>query len=49
MEESAIRKYEVVKQYYNLGLWTEQKVRNAVVKGWITAQEFTEITGKSYQ
>ena len=41
-------KYETVKKYYDMGLWDEAKVRNAVVKGWITAEEFKMITGKTY-
>lgn len=41
-------KFETVKRHYNMGFWTEEKVRNAVVKGWITADEFTAITGKNY-
>ena len=41
-------KFETVKKYYDLGLWTEEQVRNAVVKGWITAAEFKTITGKKY-
>lgn len=41
-------KYETVKNYWNLGLWNEQKVRNAVAKGWITPTEFKIITGKDY-
>ena len=41
-------KYETVKRYWNLGLWNEQKVRNAVAKGWITSAEFKVITGKNY-
>ncbi|MBR0076320.1 MAG: XkdX family protein [Synergistaceae bacterium] len=41
-------KFEEVKAYYDMGVWSEKKVRNAVVKGWITAEEFTTITGKSY-
>ena len=41
-------KYEEVKKYYNMGMWSEKKVRNAVVKGWITAEEFELITGKKY-
>lgn len=41
-------KYETVKNYWNLGLWNEQKVRNAVAKGWITPAEFKIITGKDY-
>lgn len=41
-------KYEVVNTYYKNNLWTIEQVRNAVVKGWITALEFKEITGKRY-
>ena len=40
-------KFEKVKEYYNTGLWSDTKVRNAVGK-WITEQEYTEITGKPY-
>lgn len=42
-------KYDKVKNYYDKGLWTIDMVRNAVVKGWITADEFTEITGQPYE
>lgn len=41
-------KYEKVKGYYDSGLWNEDKVRNAVVKSWITEDEYTEITGLPY-
>ena len=41
-------KFEIVKKYFDMDMWTEQKVRNAVIKGWITAKEFKEITGKKY-
>ena len=41
-------KYDTVKRYYSLKLWNDAKVRNAVVKGWITEAEFAEITGKAY-
>ena len=41
-------KYEMIKGFYDQGLWSETKVRNAVIKGWITASEFKEITGKDY-
>lgn len=42
-----------VKNYYNTivngeRLWNEAHVRNAVVKGWITEEEFNEITGEDY-
>lgn len=41
-------KYDIVKQYYDLGMWSEGRVRNAVVKGWITAEGFCAICGKEY-
>ena len=42
-------KYNKVKNYYDKGLWNIEMVRNAVVKGWITEEEFTEITGEPYE
>lgn len=42
-------RYEKVKKYYNLGLWNIERVRNAVVKKWITKEEFEEITGEEYE
>lgn len=41
MEHS--KKFETVKRYYDMGFWSEAKVRNAVVKGWITEEEYNEI------
>lgn len=41
-------KYEKVKLYYEKGYWTIAQVRNAVVKQWITAMQFEEITGEAY-
>lgn len=38
-------KYAEVEKYYRLGLWTKQKVKKAVSKGWITAEEYAQITG----
>lgn len=43
------KKYDMVKKYYDEGLWNITRVRNAVVKGWITAEEFEEITGIPYE
>lgn len=40
-------KYELVKDYYDRGLWSAQRVRNAVGK-WITAEEYDAITGEAY-
>lgn len=42
-------KFELVKGYYDSGLWKKKAVRNAVVKGWITADEYEEITGEIYE
>ena len=39
---------EKVKKYYDLGLWPEARVKNAVVKEAITAEEYKAITGKTY-
>ena len=47
MEEHS-RYFEKVKNYYDMKVWNETRVRNAVVKGWITEEEFEEITGEEY-
>lgn len=46
MERST--KFKHVITYYKRGLWDEKRVRDAVGKGWITAEEFAEITGSTY-
>lgn len=38
-----------VKRYYDAGVWSRARVKNAVYKGWITAAEFGEITGEEYR
>lgn len=40
--------FEKVKRFYILKVWNETRVRNAVKMGWITEEEFTEITGNVY-
>lgn len=35
--------YEKIKKWYKQGLWTDEKVLQAVMKGVITAQEATKI------
>lgn len=42
------RNYEKVKGYYDGGYWNEMRLKNAVAKGWITENEYTEITGNKY-
>ena len=47
MAQSA--KYAMVKEFYDTGVWSEPRVKNAVVKGWITEAEYKSITGKTYK
>lgn len=42
------KNYEKVKNYYNKGLWKENRVYNAVGK-WITAKEYEQITGIPFE
>lgn len=41
-------KFEKLKDYFDAGLWTARQIGNAVSKGWITAEEYAEITGEEY-
>lgn len=41
-------KLSKVRDFYDSGLWTVSMVSNAVVKNWITAEEYAEITGETY-
>lgn len=43
------KRYDLVKGYYDAGEWKIKAVRNAVKRGWITADEFYEITGEVYE
>lgn len=47
MEHS--KNFEKVKNYYDKGLWNEYRVSEAVKKGWITPEEYEEITGNPYE
>ena len=38
--------FKKVKSYFDSGLWSIERVRNAVVKGWITAEEYKIITSE---
>ena len=40
--------YNLVKKNYDNGFWSIDKVRDAVVKGWITLEEFYDITGEVF-
>ena len=39
--------FNMVKDYYEKGLWSLERVKNAVRKGWITYEEYELITGLS--
>lgn len=41
----ASRRYELVKGYFEKRLWTRKMLKNAVVKGWITQDEYDGIVG----
>ena len=41
--------FDKVKNYFDKGLWSIERVRNAVVKAWITPEEFQVITGRLYE
>ena len=40
--------FNKIKSYYNSGLWSEARVRNMVIKGIITEEEYKDIIGKIY-
>lgn len=42
------KKFNKVKNFYEQGFWTTEMVKNSVVKGWITEEEYLEITGDEY-
>lgn len=49
-------KFEMIKAQYQLYLdtegrkgWSKNMVRNAVLKGWITEEEYQEIVGEDYE
>ena len=39
---------DIVKDFYDRGKWSIERVRNAVIKRWITKDEYKEITGEDY-
>lgn len=41
-------RYEQVKLWYDLGLWSAARVRAGVERGWLSAGEYEQITGKKY-
>ena len=43
------KKFATVKAAYERGTWNKAMVKNAVVKEWITAEEYEEIVGEVYE
>ena len=41
--------YKKIKSYYDTGLWSEERVRNMVIKDVITEEEYKDIVGKAYE
>lgn len=41
--------FSQVKTYYDDGLWGNFRLKMAVVKNWITKEEYEEITGQEYE
>lgn len=41
--------FDKVKKYFDDGRWNEYRVHEAVIKEWITADEFAEIVGKPFE
>lgn len=40
---------EKIAKWYKQGLWTPVQVANAVKKGILTPEDYTEITGEGYK
>lgn len=40
---------EKIVKWYKQGLWTKAMVKNAVMKGVLTAGDYTEIVGEAYE
>lgn len=38
-----------IKKYYDAGLWNKVRVKNMVIKGIITTEEYMDITDENYE
>lgn len=41
--------FKKIKKWFDQGLWTKEMVANAVVKGFLTPNQYEEITGEPYE
>ena len=52
-KETHSKNYKKVKQFYDRGLWSKDRVHDAVTNPegnpWITEEEYEEITGEKYK
>ncbi len=39
----------MLKKMYGKGKATKESLKNAVIRGWITAEEYEDITGEKYE
>ena len=44
-----MKKFEMIKGWYDRGRKTAEEIKVFVKAGWITAKEFKEITGMDYE
>ena len=42
-------KFSKVKDFFDKGFWDKVRVRDAVIKEWITAEEYYIITDEEYE
>jgi len=42
------KKFKQIQYWFKAGMWSIEKVGDAVTKGWITAEEYELITGEPY-
>ena len=40
--------FEMLKKFFDEGLWDQKRLKNAVVKNWITKEEYKLIAGEDY-
>lgn len=43
------KNYKKIKNWYDMGIYSKEKVADMVVKGQITAEEYEMITGEPYE
>jgi hypothetical protein len=41
--------FNLMKNWYDTGRWSAKRIGEAVEKGWLTADEYQQITGEVYK